>query len=571
VSAQTADNVAQSKGQEAAALVSLPIAELQARMIKENVAVPQQLPQLWKENIDPSGTLWLSRFLSDPEFVAEWGMRNHLRQQGREYKGSYEALKTLRTLNFPTELASTHPDEMGAAWHTFRVIMWNGLHDVLQQGVKWIESLRALLQASQRPTTGNSRIETVIKSAIADTALMGFCPPLHADLLIYDLDTTFETSKYGRSSGVDDWDKCLSRKSHEDISSMEVRAWEAFRKAKGEGNASFTREHVIASDPLRREFNTRIGKMLIADALDYQRGVEVSAAFQIEWEIRENKFKSGEGQQRECEARRIIAHNLVMFERGYHIRRQASGQGRADAAVVLGARPSPLDGPPSIAQFAPQPEGPSDYVSAVGAPPSPALKPIPPPRPRGGSLAPPATYTAYTGVDPLDFSEQPGYGRNCSMPRNGLGNPEGKEWDITAWRRANVDYERLIEMSGTAAEAAVTLFFPNDSSISSMHRSKPDGGRGSTPQWARDACRYCHYRPKAPASGSPPEDAWWYGTGDGNHSPYKCMCAKRYLCEGGRGKHNAEITAVLQGCIYVPAPKLGKGAGGRGSGRGGRN
>jgi len=53
----------------------------------------------------------------------------------------------------------------------------------------------------------------------------------------------------------------------------------------------------------------------------------------------------------------------------------------------------------------------------------------------------------------------------------------------------------------------------------------------------RDNCAFCHNRP-LPAPNTPESNRthpgnWRYGTGDGNHSPYQCMCLKAFLAAGG--------------------------------------
>ena len=52
-------------------------------------------------------------------------------------------------------------------------------------------------------------------------------------------------------------------------------------------------------------------------------------------------------------------------------------------------------------------------------------------------------------------------------------------------------------------------------------------------KWTVDTCRYCRFRALPPANVTDPNQQWWYGTGDGKHSPFRYPRLRRFLANGG--------------------------------------
>ena len=73
---------------------------------------------------------------------------------------------------------------------------------------------------------------------------------------------------------------------------------------------------------------------------------------------------------------------------------------------------------------------------------------------------------------------------------------------------------------------------------SAMAQVRPADATLTKPRYGRsdstrpDNCAYCRFRPLAPP-GTPEDQKYKYGTGDGNHSPHGCMPCKKFLAEGG--------------------------------------
>ena len=156
------------------------------------------------------------------------------------------------------------------------------------------------------------------------------------------------------------------------------------------------------------------------------------------------------------------------------------------------------------------------------------------PNPAGAPLQLPA---------PLDWKLKPSrWGRKCSPPSNGLGNPSGGEWTVPQWQDCCVNYDNLSEYqkddyNGTGILARLATSRPADAS-----RREPKLGRPAT--FGRDDtipvdnCAYCYYTPIATgheADEKHPQN-WRHGTGNGAHPERTCQSHKRAVVELGNGR-----------------------------------
>ena len=81
-----------------------------------------------------------------------------------------------------------------------------------------------------------------------------------------------------------------------------------------------------------------------------------------------------------------------------------------------------------------------------------------------------------------------------------------------------------------------------------LPQSTPGTNNGNS--WAIDACKYCYYRPLAPAHIPPGHaDHWWYGTGRGDHNPRRCQACKRFLAEGGDRQRQPRYADHMAQCV----------------------
>ena len=155
----------------------------------------------------------------------------------------------------------------------------------------------------------------------------------------------------------------------------------------------------------------------------------------------------------------------------------------------------------------------------------------------------------------------PAMSRRCDPPAAGKGKPPGippGEWTIPQWTGVLVDFDKLDALAATSADVAVVKVRPDDATFKTTRLKRPysQPNTDGTATWAKDACAYCFYRARAPAScPAGHADHWWYGTGDGAHNPYRCQPCKRYLAEGGDVARQPEWSAHLQSCLYVAPPR----------------
>jgi len=164
----------------------------------------------------------------------------------------------------PPELLSAHPDIASIAWHHYRGILRNCLHRAFAAGVEWRRSLRSLALLFSHPDSGHPRIASYVKRAVSDCQLVLF-PPLHADVLIYQLDVSFAhgSKQHGFNSHTTDWDRCKSRQSGEDALTLAHRVVDAFIKKLGDSVTNST--NVWDSKNYTDEINGRFESCLFHD------------------------------------------------------------------------------------------------------------------------------------------------------------------------------------------------------------------------------------------------------------------------------------------------------------------
>jgi hypothetical protein len=85
----------------------------------------------------------------------------------------------------------------------YRGLLINALNRAIVTGVDWPQALRQLVVRFRHPDEGNPRLANYVAEALQDPSLLAN-PPLHADILIRQLDHTFanQSHQYQRSSSV---------------------------------------------------------------------------------------------------------------------------------------------------------------------------------------------------------------------------------------------------------------------------------------------------------------------------------------------------------------------------------
>ena len=131
-------------------------------------------------------------------------------------------------------------------------------------------------------------------------------------------------------------------------------------------------------------------------------------------------------------------------------------------------------------------------------------------------------------------------------------NGEAAPWTQESWKSTILDFTYLHSCSPTSADDALRHCWPVDATFSTTSPVRPKSNEGA---WAIDSCLYCFHRPRAdpkePAAAADHPENWWYGTGQGNHNPYRCKALKRYLAEGGDLATHPQFAVNLRGCLRV--------------------
>jgi hypothetical protein len=154
--------------------------------------------------------------------------------EGQPHRDASDALAELsdpEVLAVPADLRHSNPDIAASAWDQYRRHFIHSLHRAFAAGVDWLRALRAMSLVYSDPMDGHPRINQYIESAMTDRALVVH-PLLHADVLIFKLDTSFASGSklYSKDSRSADWERTTSRLPGEDVITCATRVTEAFVK-----------------------------------------------------------------------------------------------------------------------------------------------------------------------------------------------------------------------------------------------------------------------------------------------------------------------------------------------------
>ena len=546
--------------------------------------------------LDPTGDRWRRRFFTSPEVVRKWAYWDS-RRDTHDHRDRQAALNNMEQLKFfqpektkEGDSSIIDKDKHAHAWDQSRGKVRAAFRRALLAGVEVGEMLGALLQAAKNTSHGNPRAVTLLRRHLDDEGLMKLPAPVHADLVLFEFDTSYRTARYGQDSHDLEWDKCISRLKGEDSETMQGRFLSGFLC---KFDNKITEADVYTNPTHTRAYLQRVFEGLRNDEDDKERGYCASNAFFAEWEEVRNGLERADPRYTPADlnANLIISRKVIPRENTYYEERshremshpetrETRNRSRARTAGAVTGQTNP---PPGDTSTPSQPPAPGPYAAAVmGTPPATAPAPAPAdserhtggrgytkgsgrggPGGKGGRGANPYARTivvpnsSHTNEPPprdsrpnsAHFVDVPGYGRTCPHPAGATGNPRGDSWTAESWRVCMTDLDKLTSLSAGPAGVATRLARPGDATMANTR-----GGRERSDEnnvWAPDACAYCFYRAPMP-DGAASADAWWYGNGKGNHSPYRCQCFKRYLAEGGDKAMHPEHAAALQSCLRFP-------------------
>ena len=555
---------------------------------------------------DGGGRTMFTRSNYTEDGVRQWAESTFVH---RRYREASDALRAITSLEFPESLLGSNPTEVRKAWLAYRTTFILKLTMAISAGAQWGLLLRSMMAASRKERTGNPRIEDYVSAAILDTALMRN-PPLHADVLVWKLDISFDAnSVHGPDNLAADWEDCTSRLAGETATSCADRVKRAYIKKIDDPR--LTTANVWEKPAHAHEISKRTCACLAEDKGaeaqgDYERGKNNQAIYWREWTALQTRYQAGHIKADQLDTSLLCAIHIGSYEAevpgssGMPRTRQRSARERRDTGagpagntptdpkngLALDRNGVPLD--PAlrslwdsakkkgdnrvrdaikVLQHPPREAGTSQSVNHIGAPPPPQA---PPPGRTAGTQERSTTYVPDTSPLPANGIAPQRY-RLVAHPTGKTGNPEDTTWTNDLWGQAIADldeFDKLRADPNTLKAAA--LIRPTNMDLNDVYcgRCKSDEDW----QWPADACKYCLYRPRAPndRSDMSHESNWWYGTGRGDHNPYRCQAFKRMIAEGGEIKTYPQAAAAIRNALRARLPPRVDRGGGRGQGAGGR-
>ena len=533
---------------------------------------------------DSTASRWRRRQLFVKEVVQG---RAAVLDQGTNYvhRGSSAALKAITDLSFDSKLGDKDGNVQAKAWSGLRSRFINAFHDVLITGCNFAVVLRKLMEVSNVDlpnSRGNRRVHSYAKLAL-DEGLHHFNPVLCADAFIYKLDTSYRTDHYGSDSVDANWNALNSRHVDDDCDTLAEAVISAYIEKL---NSDAWNSTNIWTEPHHVEtVNNKYAECLLCDLADTKRGDENYARFIDSWKQTQTDVNASKCPHSDLSCA-VIAFKYIRSKEASTApqdllaRRSAllaskeaeSKPGRGAAGRHAGA----LNPPPPPPPQAPPPQAPPPPpagINNVNVPPTGIPKGLGKGNGKGyrggrGNGTPPPSDATLPPPPPPQANNAAGYtypaagqtassSRNVTHPTGSTGNPrkvngEAAPWTQESWKSTILDFTYLHSCSPTSADDALRHCWPCDATFSTTSPVRPKSNEGA---WAIDSCLYCFHRPRAdpkePAAAADHPENWWYGTGQGNHNPYRCKALKRYLAEGGDLATHPQFAVNLRGCLRV--------------------
>ena len=509
--------------------------------------------------IDTTGGTWYTRTCFTPEIMSKWAYWAIAHDAPHREAGIAANAFRENDLKFPSDLGSSNTETKAEAWNGLRRKLNAILSHAMEVGASWPRILRQWALAAMHKTHGNQQMLTWIDEAQSDTVLSQ-CPPLQADYIINLGDRTYGagSQRYGSTSQTSDWRQCNSRRPTETLGGCASRHIKAYIKKIGD--PAINPETVWENKTYREELNTQYERSILNDLGDAARGAANHTEFTRELTVRTLRFKRDKCDASElscqCIADELLDGLEVNREREYRTQSQYKQHGVPGLTLMAGAvqpgNAQTTETGPGVTG-APPPAA-SDTASVNGV--------IPPgkgekggekgrgangrggdgrgggrgaygrePPPSGG---PPSKagweesrYRAASPSTPVEFGAPP---NNQGHPWASL--DPARTWSSAPddWKNCFVDFWWMRELlKHPDCVPALAQCWPADATCAAVG-TIPDPRSNDT--WTIDTCRYCRFR-ALPPEGTDKAQIWWYGTGDGKHSPNRCPRLRRFLANGG--------------------------------------
>ena len=526
------------------------------------------------------------RSLFVKEFVEQ---RAHSRKKISS-KASYESIARCTVFNISEDMNSVNSEVARKAYLKFRAAIGPKILLALRNGCEWMDLLNAYLERFTQSAglseakRGHDRLKGYFHTALIDVRAHQH-PLLHAEALFVKMDDSW-CQGYIDSNRAK-WDAIESRPAGLDCPSLAERIVEAFIQMKD--NPSLDDQNVWHNPGYRRDICNRYHKCLMADEQDSDRGRHLANVLTTYWEEKEAEVNANEANAASLDIRMITSRKIVPAQNSWSIAHDSKSQRTHKSRIAANSsyaiprttpaeseRTQPTAEPRRVLGTSSDNPSKSDNGAskaarrkqriAAGAV-ARATAPV-------GSEAPPDSHQTSTVIPPPPLPSPPPVAVGAALPdppplaktstgstreyfphpTGSTGNPRKTEWTRSAWHDTRVSWARMAmcKMSDgrpTTAYKAVARAFPTNANLQDpMLFSNYKGPDKKNDVWPNDACAFCRYRSLMPPN-APPETGWLYGTGNGAHSPQRCLALRRFLAEGGDTSNTATEKAFLQSCL----------------------
>ena len=570
---------------------------------------------------DPTREEWRMRL-----FYTEHTLTAHLINAGKVkglVRDQPSRLNAIDKLDF-SKLQHGDKEEQGDQWNIIRREFATVMLDCLEYGCKWGEVLIRLCTVARSPARGDRRVLTIFKRAQADSAMTAD-PVLQCELISYQCDDKFgqNTVSWGPNAMSNMWDQLTAREASEDLPSCASNLIEVYVKKVRRTDNTITAANYHTFPAHRKEVTDRFALMIYNDKIP-ERGRFTYHNWLRFIERRTTKYSMDSDVKELC-ILMIARVDLAPEEAGKVFvappderAQQHTPKGSRGRSPSSPSQQSPLPYAPAgpatpvawahqraqlVAHLAPEQMAVLDAhslqvaASSFPPPPLPPLTTSLPPLPavianvtlpgkgrgRGGGgpfgAEPPPTSQLSATLQPRQ--------RPRTLPLGSSAHPDGRQWTQEEFDRAYVQPSHWRDMIGefkdyetSTLKQSLALCRPCDAQASAPVL---DFARAEKGVYPNEACLYCLYTPLPPAGQDQSHpDNYKYGTGRGDHSPWKCSQFKRFVCEGGNvAKFPNEAQHIRSAIVlesaedrarylaWLDSKKKGEGQGrGRGGGKG---
>ena len=263
---------------------------------------------------DYSCTRWRRRNLYTEENWAEWA---EWQSQEKAHRDAFQCLQIFSDKSYmltAPNLRSPDTETQAEAWNGYRTQLIIDIRQALVVGCSWKMILTRLNASWVDPDSGYPRLAQYTKNALADSVLLRH-PLLHADLLIFQLDTSYASGskKYKDDSMTAEWDNTNSRRPGEDPRSLAQRVVQAFLAMH---ESSGLTEAAIWKNPSHcHVVNTRVQDCLQNDpSRGPDAGLRSSSAFAHIWEEVKQRIEMGEATHEDLRSEHLVMRGVAPRE-----------------------------------------------------------------------------------------------------------------------------------------------------------------------------------------------------------------------------------------------------------------